>query len=287
MASDLSDKTIVICSIVRNAAKGLQRNIPVINKLCGLFKDSRIVVFENDSVDRTKRILQKWHLSDPERIHVFMDDYGKPTIPSASEVTCNRFFSFIRIQNMARFRNQYLDYIEQQGWNPTYLLVVDLDVSRISFEGILSSFEAEMEWDAVTAFGYSMSPSLKRRYHDVYILVKNGEESIPQTEESIARKADEFMMFYGKKAWVPVYSAFGGLAIYKYDKVKGIRYSAIPNDDGRVQSRGEHFSLYKQMNQRGPVRVYINPQMTIKYQDVDLKLIVKTLKRMMGPRQGG
>jgi len=285
MAESLSNKTIVICSIVRNAAKGLQHNIPVINKLCAFFKDYRIVVFENDSVDRTKEILQEWHLSDPERIHVFMDDFGKPTIPAASEVNCNRFFSLIRIQNMARFRNQYLDYIEQKAWNPTYLLVVDLDVSRISLKGVLSSFETDRDWDAVTAFGYSMSPKLKRRYHDVYILVKNGEEDIPQTEESIARKADEFMMFYGKQTWIPVYSAFGGLAIYKYDKVKGLRYSAIPNDDDRVQSRGEHFSLYKQMSQRGPVRVYINPQMTIKYQDVDLKLIFKTLKRLMGIRR--
>ena len=282
MSLDLSNKTIVVCSIVRNAAKGLRHNIPVINKVCGLFRDYRIVVFENDSVDETKQILREWHSSNPEKIHVFLDDFGKPTIPPASAVTCNRFFSLIRIRNMARFRNQYLDYIEQNGWNPDYLLVVDLDVSKIRFEGILSSFDTDLEWDAITAFGYSTSPSLKRRYHDVYILVENGEENTPQTEGSISQKAEEFAKYHGTKDLIPVYSAFGGLAIYKYDKVKGLQYSAIPNNDERVQSRGEHFSLYQQMHERGPAHVYINPQMTIKYQDVDMKLIVKTLKRVLG-----
>ena len=270
---------VVICSIVRNAEKGLKNNIPVIDKICRHFGAYQIVVYENDSKDATKRLLSEWMSQNPEHVHAFMEDYGIQTIPRAESVRCNPFFSLYRNERMSRFRNQYLEYIESKGWDPDYLMVVDLDVAKIDIKGVISSFYTDEEWDAITAFGFSLAPNMRLRYHDTYILVENGEENIRQTELSIKNKAEKFARYYGSENLIPVYSAFGGLAIYKYDRVKGLRYKAMPNDDYRVESRGEHFSLYKQMNERGPLAVYINPKMRIKYQNVDLALIWKTLRR--------
>lgn len=277
----IDEKTIVICSIVRNAEKGLKRNIPVVNKLCRQFKDYRIVVFENDSDDRTKEILAEWQSKDPSNIHIFMENLGIRTIPKPSEVSCNPFFSLKRNEKMSAFRNKYLNYIEENNWNPDYLMVVDLDVSRVIYDGIITSFNTKEVWDAITAFGYSTSPSLRRRYHDVYILVEKGEELVPQTEYSIKEKANRFAKYYKTPNLIPVYSAFGGLAIYKYEKIKGLRYMAIPNNDNRVESRGEHFSIYKQMADRGYNEVYINPEMVLKYQNITWKIIINSVKRYL------
>ena len=49
--------SIIICSIVRNAEKGLINNIPIIDALCEHFNDYKIIIYENDSTDNTKNIL--------------------------------------------------------------------------------------------------------------------------------------------------------------------------------------------------------------------------------------
>ena len=162
--------------------------------------------------------------------------------------------------------------------------MVDLDVARICLDGILSSFESKLEWDAVTALGYSIGPNLKRRYHDTYALTLYGEEMFPQTEQKVRSLAGLYSVLNGYGAWMRVFSAFGGLTIYRYDAVKGIRYAypSLNNDDERVEVRCEHYSLYKQMVERGYDRVFINPAMTLKYQDLSMMIILNSLKRKFG-----
>ena len=72
-----SNLSIIICGIVRNAEKGLKNNIPIIKKVCSQFKDYRVVIYENDSIDKTKKILKDWKKDNPERIHVLLNDTDK------------------------------------------------------------------------------------------------------------------------------------------------------------------------------------------------------------------
>lgn len=280
-----SNSKIIICSIVRDAEKGLKRNIPVIDDLCRNFKDFRIIVYENDSKDGTKDLLQEWHEKDQERIHVSLNETDpSKTIPSAKSVPgVNPFFSHKRIDKMARLRNMYMEYVDNHGWEADYLAVVDLDVAQLYLENILSSFNSEKEWDAVCAFGYSTSPRLKRRYHDTYALTLWDEKDEPQTEQKIKEMADRFGTLKAEDEWIRVASAFGGIAIYRFEAVRGLRYTvpALCNYDDRVEVKCEHFSLYKQMIERGYDRFFINPAMQLKYQDLTLKIITQSLKRMI------
>lgn len=277
------NKTIIICSIVRNAEKGLKKNIPIIDALCKHFKDYRIVVYENNSVDLTKRILIKWQETNPDKIHVSINDTdSSPTIPTASSVHTNPFFSWKRIEKMSCLRNNYMEYVEQKGWKADYLMVVDLDVASLNLQGILSSFQTKDEWDVVTAFGYSTSPKLKRRYHDTYALTMWGDEDNPQTEQKIIRFADSLGNLKPTDKWVRVFSAFGGLAIYKHEAIKGLRYQTLLNEDKRIEVKCEHFSIYKQMVEKGFNRFYINPAMTLKYQALTLTIVWNSLKRKVG-----
>ena len=276
----LNESTIVVCSIVRDAEHGLKANIPVIRELCKRCKDYRVVIFENDSKDATKELLTAWMAEERGRVYaVCRDTDGTRTIPLARDVKVNRFFCRQRIEKMACLRNQYLEYVEQKGWSGDYLIVVDLDVAQLNLAGILTSFEDNMEWDAVTAFGYSTSPRLKRRYHDTYALTKWGEQDIPQTEAMTIRYADELGALKPADDWVRIYSGFGGLAIYRFEAVKGLRYSALPNDDPRVEVRSEHVALYKGMVERGFDRFYLNPAMVLKYQRVTLKIAYEAIVR--------
>ena len=277
---NLKDYSIAICSIVRNARPGLVRNVPVIQSLCSLFKDYRVVIFENDSTDGTDRFLEEWAEKDP-KVHVSCRKLGVRTIPRAEDVTCNPFFSKWRNEKMSGFRNQYLEYVESMDMTPDFLVVVDLDVAQLYLDGILSSFTDAVDWDVVTSYGYSLSPKLSRRYHDTYALVEYGCEDIPQTEESIVNASYRFAKVKPTDPWIRVFSAFGGLAIYRYPCIRGLRYMSLDNADPRVACRAEHYSIYYQMKQRGFDRVYINPAMTLKYQRLSAKIIWNHLKRSL------
>lgn len=274
------DATLVVCSIVRNAERGLRRNIPVIREVCSRFRDYHVVVFENDSKDGTAAVLKGWAADDP-KVNVFCRNMGIRTIPRQEEVDCNPFFSRYRIEKMAALRNQYLDYVDRQGWDPDYLIVVDLDVERLDLKAILTTFDSSQEWDAVTAFGHSLSPRLTRRYHDTYALVELGKEAVPQTEASIVEAGYSLGSLRPSDAWVPVFSAFGGLAVYRYACIRGLRYQCLDNGDPRVEVRCEHYSLYLQMRERGCSRVYINPGMQLKYQRLTFKIVLGHIRRAL------
>lgn len=266
----LREQTIIICGIVRDAEKGLRRNIPVINAICQQLKDFRIIIYENDSRDRTKDMLRAWHQQDEQRICISLNDTDPaPVTPQNAAVSCNPFFSKKRIEKMARLRNHYMEYIDSRQWTADLLMVVDMDVAQLRLDGILNTLQAPVEWDAVAANGYSTAhtPPFRRRYHDSYALTLYGDNT-PQTELKIKSLAARLGKLKPGAAWLRVDSAFCGLAIYNFKAVKGLRYAAIPNNDPRVEVRCEHVSIYTQMKQRGYTRFFINPAMELKYQNL-------------------
>lgn len=279
---------IVVCGIVRDAERGLRKNIPVIDDVLSRFADYRVIMIENDSKDETKGVLQKWMAEDRDRVIALMEDTdASSTIPMARSVDgVNPFFSHKRIDKMAHLRNKYMDAMEkmlsaEDSFEPDYLMVVDMDVAQLYADAIMTSFESDREWDAVCAFGYSTSPKLRRRYHDTYALTLWEKREEPQTEQKIKEYADRLGRLRPTDEWIRVASGFGGLAIYRYDAIKGIRYAepALKNKDSRVEVKCEHFSIYKQMIERGFDRFYLNPAMQLKYQNLTLRIVWESLKR--------
>ena len=182
---EISELSFIICSIVRDAENGLRHNIPVIEEFCKIAKSYQVIVFENDSKDGTKKLLRKWAAND-SNVHVFCEDNGKFSGSYASESNSknvNPFYSRRRIGTMVELRNQYMDYIWQHNLSADYLMVVDLDVDRINLSGIVSCFQHDAYWDAVTSFGYSFGPKLRTRYHDTFALEEYGKMDVPRTEK--------------------------------------------------------------------------------------------------------
>lgn len=216
---DLKNLSLIICSIVRNAEVGLRHNIPVISQLCQMVGSYEVIIFENDSKDKTKQLLRNWASVD-SHVHVSCEDNKHYIIPDAGideTAAANPFYGKKRIGKMVVLRNQYMDFIAAHNLSADYLLVVDLDVNKISLNGIMSSFMHDDSWDAVTAFGYSIGPKLRQRYHDTFALEEYGSLRRPRTEGNIKSLQDKYRNLNGDN-WVRVDSAFGGLAIYRLQR---------------------------------------------------------------------
>lgn len=282
------DSSIFICSIVRNAEKGLKRNIPVISEIFRYFRSVKVFVFENDSRDGSKELLSDWAAEFPDIVSVSLNDNLKIPMTGQSRPGVNPFFSRNRIEKMVFLRNKYLDYIAQSGWHGEYLMVVDLDVCRLSVSNIMSSFESETEWDAISAYGYSLSPKLKERYHDTYAYRPHAVPyDTPQTERDIYKCNDVLGDSNETDSLIPVTSAYGGLAIYRWKAVDGLRYELEMNEDPRVEVYCEHRSLYRQMYERGYRRFFINPRMRLKYQELTLPLMMQWIRKKFRLSGGG
>lgn len=262
----LANSSIAICGLARNCAHKLSANIKFIEELRTYFKFLQVVVVENDSHDNTRAILNNWSISSSNV--VILDGTTRSTISISDQPNSNvnPYYSHKRISYLASLRNQYLNYIKNDGRAFDYILVLDFDVDKISLSGVLNSFEQRANWDVACAYGYSISPRLQERIHDTYAMVLLGDENKPQQERPIKQLQQDVRLDKISGSLLPVYSAFGGLSIYKADLLDGINYQTLKNDDLRVEVRCEHFSICHQLQQKQTTRVVINPRMHLRYE---------------------
>lgn len=275
---EMNNSSLTVCSIVRDCNSSLVKNIPIIEKIRSYFSSSRVIIFENDSVDGTKNTLEKWR-NDHTNVIIKSSYYDRITIPNENTSGINKYFSSYRISKMVEFRNNYLNILNDYNNKTDYVIVVDLDVSKIDIHGIAHSFGLANEWDVVCANGYSFSPLLKKRYHDTYALIELGKENEIQTEESIYQNLYIWSFLKSGMPLIPVYSAFGGLAIYHYNVIKNKKYRLIMNNDKKVEVKCEHVSLCHDIRKSGYTRIFINPNMTLCNHTLTLNVIMNYLKR--------
>jgi len=270
----LVNSSIVICGLARNCAHKLFKNIKFIEELRAYFKFLQVVVVENDSHDNTRVILDNWSVSSSNV--TILDGTARSTISISDQPNSNvnPYYSHKRISYLATLRNQYLNYIKADGRAYDYILVLDFDVDKISLSGVLNSFEQRDNWDVASAYGYSISHRLQERIHDTYAMVLLGDENKPQQERPIKQLQRDVRLNKINGSLLPVYSAFGGLSIYKAGLLGGINYQVLKNGDLRVKVRCEHFSICHQLHQKQATRIVINPRMHLRYE-----LFFETLSR--------
>jgi glycosyltransferase involved in cell wall biosynthesis len=269
----MSNSKVSICSIVRDCQNNLKRNIQKIEELRKKFLDSEVVIFENDSKDRTLEILKKWG-RESNNIILKSEKYGNKTIPEIRKGE-NSFFSRERIGKMSFYRNMYLEIINTNNFKREYVIVIDLDIANFSIDGIAHSFGLKQDWSCITSNGTSLSKTLRRRYHDTYALVEKGAHSMTMDEATIYNNQRRFSFFRSGMPLFAVDSSFGGMAIYDWKFLKGKFYSCIPNDNQKVPVLCEHVSINRQLGGN----IFINPNMKVKYRYLTLQFIYNQLKK--------
>ncbi len=268
--------SISICSIIRDGEKNLHNNIKRIEALRKNFKDSEVIIFENDSKDNTRNILKKWKNSS-FNIKVLNEDFNTKTITQNNNGV-NKYFTKSRISKMALYRNRYMKIINSNNFQRDYVLVIDLDIKKFNIKNILDCFKINNSWDCITANGFSISSRFSKQYHDSYALCEFGTLNKPQKESEIRLNRRKFSFLKPGMPLIPVHSAFGGLAIYKWEAIKGLYYEVIPNNDSRVEVRCEHYGLHRNMIEKGYNNIYINPDLLIKYRTVNLSLFIQHIR---------
>lgn len=150
----LKHHKVIICGILRDTAAELPWVIRYVEMTGDLFKDYKVVVFENDSKDETKKILLTWAFQN-SRVTYLSKNYDLRRRPS--------------LKFLAQSRNEYLKEITN---NPEYddsfdvLMILDFDaLFGWDIKGIYHTFSMYEKWDVACANGVS-DPIGKM--HDVF-----------------------------------------------------------------------------------------------------------------------
>jgi hypothetical protein len=146
------DKCVLITALARDCASNLPGNLDIIEKLRSKFKQSYVLIIENDSKDDTKYILNKYSESHNNVTIISKDYNGTYPFPSYLESEYSGM-SCRRIARMAFFRNQILEY-GLINFDFEYMISLDIDVMSFSVDGIISALKAApSNWGALFANG--------------------------------------------------------------------------------------------------------------------------------------
>jgi len=234
----LKNKTIVIAGLIMNGASQITEMRRRCMDMVVLFKDYRIVIVENNSIDNTREMLLKWVEEDP-KVTILCQDAVSVNTP-----TCdipNFMYSGTvsdssprpeRIARMAFLRNVYMDHIQQYLSSFDFMCVMDLDLrGELYIDGFVHGFREllKRDTDAVSCNGV-----IRRDdgfyYYDSFAFI---DEYDPIMWENISEKSthDNWVHIHVTHRYssqmIPdkVRSAFGGISIYKLGSVLKNRYN--------------------------------------------------------------
>ena len=249
----MSDKEVVILGLCRNVSIEIKNDVI---RLLSSFQDFSKIHFrfvESDSSDSTLQVLENL----------------KKNVPNFDFVTLGNLQEEIaeRVARICHCRNVCLSILSKDPAlaDCAYVVVSDLDgVNSLLTRTAVMSCWKRSDWDACMA-------NQAAPYYDIYALrhpdwspndcwhFEDELRSKGMNPFSARQKAiySRMITISPDSAWIPVQSAFGGLAIYKRELFNNVKYSSmLPNGEHVC----EHVTLHQQMKANG-ARLFINPSL--------------------------
>ena len=220
-------ENVIICGVVKNVERTIGPNIAYCVKMSELFSKCKIVIYENNSTDSTKQILNQ--INHPS-VLVMSENISSEYIKQNSKIWAYTKVTGsdhpCRIEQIANARNKVLDEINKPEYDEYgYVIWIDLDSAGWNMNGIIDSFVNKYEWDIVYANGKDRS----RKYYDMYAYRGDTQPFGPEIiGEHFWSNMPNIQL---RDHYVPVFSAFGGLGIYKKEIFKTIRYDCLVNEE--------------------------------------------------------
>lgn len=234
----VNNKKICIVGTIRDAEKTVYSCLNSLKIECSKLS---CFLYENDSVDNTKSLLEQYktdqntfddftYISD----HIQFLDQNQQNI----NVPNNR--SNLRLKILSYARNICKDFVKNTYADYDYIIVADMDYKFLSINGLYNSFgwisENKSDIDAMAGFSFIKvqrpnpnNPSLTEEHlsnYDSWAYRQNWWEDL--SKRFALNKDNPFTMepMLWFNAWIPligampikVNSAFGGCAIYRTDK---------------------------------------------------------------------
>jgi hypothetical protein len=220
------DTNVIICGVIKNVGNKLINNIEHAIKTGQNFKTYKIVIYENNSTDNTKSILNTY-VSNPN-IKIISEDVidcnlkQNNKIWAYTEVTGSNHSC--RMEHISNARNKIIDEINKPDYdNYSYVIMIDLDSNGWEINGIINSFNQSPSWDAIFA---NSTP-----HYDYYALRTTFFAFGP---EIIGEPFWNLPTYNFTEELVPVYSAFNGIGIYKKSIFFKYRYDFEVNDETKT-----------------------------------------------------
>jgi hypothetical protein len=264
----MKNLNVIIYGSIRNIETHFLKSFSNIELLSSMFKNVYIIIFENDSTDNTRGILQNWysHNGNPHMIkHIILQDNLDKLHP-------------LRAHRLAYCRNAILGHIFNNNLQNSYQYAIHCDLDdrfwRLNYNSIANCFQYDLsKWDG-------MFPINKNTYYDFWALRCPGTwfnknifscDADYETEKNYISHVSEFLDFINKNknSLINVNSAFNGLGIYKLSSMINCKYSAdffCNKCFGKKYScleDNDHIGLHKEMIFTNGAKLFINTNMYI------------------------
>ena len=269
-----ADADIVIGILARDCAQALQGNIPAVEELGSYFKNYHIVIYENDSIDETKKILIEWRQHNPKVILVMENHQARVSIPQEDNPYPDK--SIYRIQRMINCRNRLLEETRKLP-APDLWCLIDIDIEYFNPRSVVDAIErAPADWGGLFANGaiymqYSdhVQPDFIQR--DSYAYVDEGVDPLKSKCWGIDHNYHQITgarmtWKLRKHPFLSCYSAFNGIGVYKWEAIKDETYRIMQTPELKAvhASFCEHVPFNLGVIQKG-YRNYIAREMKVIY----------------------
>ena len=251
---------VIFAGCARNVEKCIKTNLDHINACGAKFKSFQLIIYENDSTDNTRTILNE---AKKDNYHyIFEDNVTEPA----------------RTVRLAHGRNQIIAKMRELDTYGVYHYLIMMDLDNINSSGsfidsIETCFDYETDdWDVLTANqtgGYYDLWAL--RYSEIidgdFWKDKYYKEEIEETQRIIIVP----QLILPQDTLIEVDSAFGGIAIYKISSIpEDAKYVGKYPDDkpydhvcpikdiSDYNQKCEHVDFHESIRNHGG-KIFVNP----------------------------
>lgn len=233
---------ILICGVCRNIEPAVSYTIRNIEELGSQFQDYKVIIYENNSTDQTVALLSSWAVGK-EQVTFITENLREDELP------------LCRTEKIARARNIVLDVARGSPYKDyEFLIMVDLDFKTDwPIEEMINTIHSKVEWDAVSGNGVIWHGTYEDRY-------AHRDKNFPLGPELLGdywiNDISATWFRIDQDEWLPVYSAFGGIGIYKTKTILQFSYSGIVNEELKryyrtilrdTNKRHRHFEKYLEL----------------------------------------
>lgn len=280
MTQDLKNLNVAICGCTINSESYIKKHIENLYELHNIFKSVEIVIYENDSVDNTKSVLNK------------LQHEKKITLISQNNVSDQLK---LRTIILAHARNSLVQYVNNNN-TFDYMIMVDMDTILINSitNSIVNAFQNNIsEWDVLTG-------NCKNLYYDIWALRINKKQFTDTHKKIWNDKCIDYDCWdmithkyqagiYDKYNHVTIYqknipenyplleveSAFNGIGIYKTSVIKNCNYVGFTqkctcsdyNVFGKCRmDTPEHISFHNDIINKNNGKIFICPSLIVEDQ---------------------
>jgi len=256
--------SVVFYGTVRDIEHHFLCSLTNVEKIASYFRSAAVVLFENDSKDRTRSLLQQWVKKKQEGLekHLLVRDGVEVLYP-------------LRAHRIAFARNEILRYFKKNKYDERFTFAIHCDLDdrfwSVEYEGVVSCFQYSLEdWQVMTCVNRG------KTYYDYWALRCPGSWftmnifSCANGGVDYEAKTDEFeRLLQSTEGLLPTLSSFNGLGIYHLKTLIKGRYDASYYcDKCKGQKRGcyednDHIGLHRDLVMGHGAKVFINVEMQL------------------------